>query len=134
MGSVAAQLFSGLSRGFKCGLWLGHSKTFRDLFPKARLHCLDCVLRVFVLLAGEPSHHSKVLSTLEQAFIKDLSVLCSVHLSRMDDARFPPDVTLGFQAKGFNLGLIRPENLVSRGLSPLGTFWQTPSRLSCAFY
>ena len=31
-------------------------------------------------------------------------------------ARFPPDVTLGIQAKEFNLGFIRPENLVSHGL------------------
>ena len=31
-------------------------------------------------------------------------------------ARFPPDVTLGIQAKEFNLGFIRPENLISHGL------------------
>ena len=34
MWSVAAQLFSGLQRcliGFKSGLWLGHSRTLRDL-------------------------------------------------------------------------------------------------------
>ena len=45
------------------------------------LHCLGCVLRVVVLLEGEPSPQSEVLSALEQVFIKDLSVLCSVHLS-----------------------------------------------------
>ena len=55
-------------------------------------------------------------------------------LHRRDGARFPPDVTLDIQAKEFNLGLIRPENLVSPVLSPLGAFWQTPSGLSCAFY
>uniref|UniRef100_A0A4W5PCJ6 Chromosome 8 open reading frame 34 n=1 Tax=Hucho hucho TaxID=62062 RepID=A0A4W5PCJ6_9TELE len=43
------------------------------------LSCL-CVLRVVVLLEGEPSPQSEVLSTLEQVLIKDLSVLCSVHL------------------------------------------------------
>ena len=32
-----------------------------------------------------------------------------------DGARFPPDVKLGIQAKEFNLGFIRPENLVSHG-------------------
>ena len=37
-------------------------------------------------------------------------------LHRRDGARFPPDVTLGIQAKEFNLGFIRPENLVSHGL------------------
>ena len=41
---------------------------------------LGCVLRVVVLLEGEPSTQSKDLSFLEQVFIKDLSVLCSVHL------------------------------------------------------
>ena len=37
-------------------------------------------------------------------------------LPRRDGARFPPDVTLGIQAKEFNLGFIRPANLVSHGL------------------
>jgi hypothetical protein len=32
-------------------------------------------------LEGEPSPRSEVLSPLEQVFIKDLSVLCSIHLS-----------------------------------------------------
>ena len=45
------------------------------------LFCLDCVHRVVVLLEGEPSPQSEVLSALKQVFIKDLSVLCSVHLS-----------------------------------------------------
>ena len=38
------------------------------------------VLRVVILLEGEPSPQSEVLSALEQIFIKDLPVL-SVHLS-----------------------------------------------------
>ena len=49
--------------------------------PKALVCCLGCVLRVIVLLEGEPSPQSEVLSALEQVFIKDLSVLCSDHLS-----------------------------------------------------
>ena len=40
-------------------------------------------------------------------------------LHRRDGARFLPDVTLGIQAKEFNLGFIIPENLVSHGLSVL---------------
>jgi hypothetical protein len=36
----------------------------------------------------------------------------------MKGALFPPDVTLGIQAKEFNLGFIRPEN-VSHGLKVL---------------
>ena len=51
------------------------------LVLKPLLHCLGCVLRVVVLLEGEPSPQSEVLSALEQVFIKDLPVLCSVHLS-----------------------------------------------------
>jgi hypothetical protein len=34
----------------------------------------------------------------------------------MDGARSPPAMMLGIQAKEFNLGFIRPENLVSHGL------------------
>ena len=34
----------------------------------------------------------------------------------MSGARFPPDVTLCIQAKEFNLGFIKLENLVSHGL------------------
>ena len=40
-------------------------------------------------------------------------------LHHREGARFPPDVTLGIQAKEFNLGFIRPENLVSHGLRVL---------------
>jgi hypothetical protein len=36
-------------------------------------------------LEGEPSPQSEVLSALEQFFIKDLSVLCSVHLFQDPD-------------------------------------------------
>ena len=83
MGSAAAQLFSGLSREVGSGSnpgsgWApqGHSETCPEV-----THCLGCVLRVVVLLEGEPSPQSEVLSALEQISIKDLSVLCSVHLS-----------------------------------------------------
>ena len=37
-------------------------------------------------------------------------------LHRRDGAMFPPDVTLGIQAREFNVGFIRPENFVSHGL------------------
>uniref|UniRef100_A0A4W5N0Q9 Uncharacterized protein n=1 Tax=Hucho hucho TaxID=62062 RepID=A0A4W5N0Q9_9TELE len=43
------------------------------------LRCLGCVLRVVVLLEGEPSPQSEVLSTLEQVFIKDLFVHLSLN-------------------------------------------------------
>ena len=43
-------------------------------------------------------------------------------LHHRDGARFPPDVTLGIQAKEFDLGFIGSENLLSHGQSPLGSF------------
>jgi hypothetical protein len=49
--------------------------------PKQLLCCLGCVLRIIVLLEGEPSTQSEVLSALEQVFIKEPFVLCSVHLN-----------------------------------------------------
>ena len=58
----------------------GPLKDIQRLVPKPLLHCLG-VLRVVVLLEGEPSPQSEVLGALEQVFVKDLSVLCSVHLS-----------------------------------------------------
>ena len=73
MGSIAAQLFS---------VWAlaGPLKDIQRLIPKPLLHCLGCVLRVVVLLEGEPSALSEVLSALEHVLINDLSVHCSVHL------------------------------------------------------
>ena len=59
----------------------GPLKDIQKLVLKPLVRCLGCVLRVVVLLEGEPSPQSEVLSALEQVFIKDLSVLCSVHLS-----------------------------------------------------
>ena len=58
----------------------GPLKDIQRLVPKPLLHCLGYVLKVVVLLEGEPSPQSEDLSALEQVFIKDLSVLCSFHL------------------------------------------------------
>ena len=55
----------------------GTLKDIQRLVPKPFLRCPGCVLRVVVMLEGEPSPQSEVLSALEQVFIKDLSV----HLS-----------------------------------------------------
>ena len=49
--------------------------------PKPLLRCLGCMLRVVVLLEGDPSPQSEILSALEQVFIKDLSALFSIPLS-----------------------------------------------------
>ena len=59
------------------------ARTLKDVqrpVPKPLLLCLGCELRVIVLLEGEPLPQPEVLRALEQVFIKDLSVLCSVHL------------------------------------------------------
>ena len=61
-------------------------KDIQRLVPKPLLRCLGCVLRVVVLL--EPSPQSDVLSAQEQVFIKDLSILFSIHLC-LDPDRSP---------------------------------------------
>ena len=53
----------------------GPLKDIQRLVPKPLLRCLGCVLRAVVLLEGEPSPQSEVLSALEQVFIKDLFAL-----------------------------------------------------------
>ena len=62
------------------------------------------------------------MSPLEQIFINNLSVqhgdATPMH-HRRDGARFPSDLMLSIQAEEFNLGFIRPENLVSHGLRVL---------------
>ncbi|XP_078287453.1 SPRY domain-containing protein 3 isoform X3 [Rhinoraja longicauda] len=59
----------------------GPLKDIHRLVMKPLLRCLGCALKVVVLLEGEPPPQSEVQNALEQVFIKDLSVLCSVHLS-----------------------------------------------------
>ena len=54
---------------FKSGLWLGHSRTDRDLS------------RIIVFLKGEPSAQSEVTCTLEQVFLKYLSEFGCIHPS-----------------------------------------------------
>ena len=63
----------------------GPLKDIQKLVPKPLLRCLGSVLRVVVLLEGEASPQSDVLSALVQVFIKDLSVLCFVHLGLEPD-------------------------------------------------
>ena len=135
MGSVVAQLLSGISRDVRLCSSLalaGPLKDIQRLVPKPLLCCLGCVLRVIVLLEGEPSPQSEVLSALGQIPFIFHSILTSLSvpatekhppqhdaafkLHRRDGSRFPPDFTLVTQAKEFNLGFI------------------SPSGLSCAFY
>ena len=65
----------------------GPLKDIQKLVPMPLLSCLGCVLRFIVLLEGEPSPQSEVLSTLEQVF-KDLSV-------HPHSLMLPPHFTIG---------------------------------------
>jgi hypothetical protein len=67
--STLLKHFSGLSRDVRSGSSPGPGWG------------LGSVLRVVVLFEREPSLQSEVLRTLEQVFIKDLSVLCAVQLT-----------------------------------------------------
>jgi hypothetical protein len=72
MGSIAAQLFSGLQRctiRLMSEFWLGHSRTVR-LVTNTLLRCLGFVLRVLVPMEGE----------FLSRFSSRISVLFSVHL------------------------------------------------------
>ena len=112
----------------------GPLKDIQRLVPKPLLCGLDCVLRVKVLLEGEPSPQSEVLSgfssriSLYFAPFIFPSILTSflvpaaektspqhdaatTMLHRRNGARFPLEVTLGIQTKEFNIGFIRSENL-----------------------
>jgi hypothetical protein len=59
----------------------GPLKDIQRLVSKPLLSCLGCVLRIVVLVEGEPSPQSENLLQSTRDFIKDLSVLCFVHLS-----------------------------------------------------
>ena len=63
----------------------GPLEDIQRLGTKPLLRCLRCVFSVVVLLESEHSPQSEVLSALEQIFIKDLYILCSVHLSLNPD-------------------------------------------------
>ena len=56
---------------------VGPVKDIQRLVPKPLLRCLGCMLRVLILLEGDPQPQSEVQSTQMQVFIKNLSV----HLS-----------------------------------------------------
>ncbi len=72
--------------GFKPRLWLGHSRTFTELSIS---HSCG-VLRVIVLLEGEPSAQSEVLNALDWVFIKDISIFwCTEHFFYSDESLSP---------------------------------------------
>ena len=118
------------SFGFKSWLWLGHSRTFRYLSRSHSCVVLDvCLgslscwkvnlhpsLRSWVLWSRFSSRISMYFAPFIFALILTGLPVPNIMLHRRDGARLPPDVMLCIQAKEFNLGFIRPENLVSHGL------------------
>ena len=118
--------------GFKSGLWLGLSNTFRDLFQSHSyvilalfLGLLSCwkvnrnLLRLGISLCFAPFIFRSILTILPVPAVKKTSPqhdAATTMLHCRNGARFPPDVMLGIQAKEFKLGFIRPENLVLHGL------------------
>ena len=76
------------------------------LVPKPLLWCLSCVLRVVFLLEGQPSPQPEVLSVREPPPCFTVGMVPGFLQTRR----------LAFRSKSFNLGFIRPENLVSHGL------------------
>ena len=144
MGSVAAQLFSGISRVVRLesrpepGWATWHSETYPEANPTLSWLCAyGCCLvgrwtfapslrswalwRRFssrISLYFAPFIFPSILTSLSVTAAEKHphSMMLPPMLHRSDGARFPPDVTLDIQSKEFNLGFIRPENLVSHGL------------------
>ncbi len=120
---------------FKSRLWLGHSRTFKEL--SISHYC--CMLRVTFLLEVEPSAQSEVLLNKYIIFFSALNFSSTLtspsvpaaekqpHSMRM----LPADFTFGmvlcrswavpgfFQTWCLELRFIKPENLVSQSLRHL---------------
>ena len=60
----------------------GPLKNIQRLVPKPLLRCLVCGLRVIVLLEGEPSPQSEVLSALEQVFREPFFLRVYIFMNR----------------------------------------------------
>ena len=138
MGSISGQPFLGLS----IDVWLGSSQGFGWATQGHSQSSLSHSWIVFAVysLSGWMVN---LQPNLDKVFIKDISVLCPFSFPStftsppvpaptpqhdatttklhcwngigqvMSDAWFPPDMALRIEAKQFNLGFIRPENLVS---------------------
>ena len=71
--------------GFKSGLWLGHSRTFKDLSRSQSCVVLAVFLGSLSCWKLNLRPQSKFLSALEQVFIQEFSVLCFSRLSLNSD-------------------------------------------------
>lgn len=122
-------------------------KDIHRLVLKPLLSCLACAFWVIVMLEAEPLLQAEVLIALEQVFPQ--GYLCTLILSDpfswswqvsqsllLKNIRWwaMPDFLqmqhLAFRAQSWFYHL----TIESWPNSPLGAFWQTPSKLTCAFY
>ena len=124
----------------------GPLKDIQGVVPKPLLRCLGCMLKVIVLLEGEPLAQCEALSTLDPVLLRislyfapfsfpstvtsppspcrwktppqhDSATTVFHHV--MSGAWFLPDMMLRIEARQLNLGFVRPENLVSHSLGVL---------------
>ncbi len=91
LGTIGGQPFIGFSKD----VWLAQSpgsgwatRGHSWVVSKSLLYCLGFVCRVIVMLEGELSARSEVLSALNQVFIKDISIFNCIHLYVFSD-HFP---------------------------------------------
>jgi hypothetical protein len=87
-GYCCTAIFRSLQRcsiRFKSGIWLGHSRTFRDLSRSHSYVVLAVCLGLLSCWKVNLRPSLEVPSALEQVLIKDLSVLCSFNLSPNPD-------------------------------------------------
>lgn len=126
------------------GLWLDRSKTFTDLswshscsVLTVHFRLLSCQklnlcssMRFWVPLSRFSSRMSLYFDLFWSfpRILTSLSVPAAEKHQVMSDVWFPPDAALGIQSWFDHLTIESWPN------SPLGTFWQTPSKSTCAFY
>ncbi len=137
-------------------LRLGHSRTFTELSTSHSC----CVLRVIVLLEGEPSAQSEVLNALDWVFIKAVSIFWCIELFFYSDVSLSPccwktapqheaatstlyfwDATLQVMSSAcFPSNMVlrievhqTRESCFSQSEDPLGVFLQILSVFSCVF-
>ncbi len=131
--------------GFKLRLWLGHSRTFIELSVSHSF----CVLRVIVLLEGEPSAQSEVLNgfslrlsqffwCIELFFYSDesLSPCCWKTAPQHEAATstlYLWDGTLQVMSRAGFLQTWCLESCFSQSEGPLGALLKITSVFSCIF-
>ncbi len=111
--------FSGFSKNILLGSSPGHSKTFTAL-------CINhscCVLRVIVLLEGEPSAQSEVLNALGWVFIKSISIVWCIELCPTAWSCYQHTLLSGWYSAGDEQSLVSFKHDVWNGGSSDQIIW-----------